>query len=194
MGLHNVAVLWPRLGQQYQPVPGTEFEEFAALATRLGEQGDQAASDLATQVAAAGRLEVSRYTDVVDLLLGLSGVLRATESTDDEEDPVIDPDGCAWIAGGLERFVEGHLPLGRTVTITSTAPVMRTAIETSRLAQQQLSWLQARVDTVRREADADHWAFGLTEIGILARFYRRCADEGYAVFAVPTGTAAPIQS
>ena len=48
------------------------------------------------------------YTELVDLLLGLEGVLYATDAAAEDEDPVIDPDGCAWIAGGLERFVAGH--------------------------------------------------------------------------------------
>jgi len=56
------------------------------------------------------------YSELVDLLLGLDGVLYATDAAAEDEDPVIDPDGCAWIAGGLERFVSGHAQLGDEIT------------------------------------------------------------------------------
>ena len=56
-------------------------------------------------------MRATAYTELVDLLLGLDGVLYATDAAAEDEDPVIDPDGCAWIAGGPERFVEsGHRP------------------------------------------------------------------------------------
>jgi hypothetical protein len=117
-------------------------------------------------------------------MLGLTGVLYATEAAAEDEDPVIDPDGCAWIAGGLERFVEGHLPLGSEVTFKTVSTVLRTALEGSRLAEQQLTWLQARLDALRDErGEPPQWSFALAEFGVLARFYRRCADRSFAIFA-----------
>ena len=53
-----------------------------------------------------------------------------------------------------------------------------------RLAEQQLNWLQRRLDTLRNErGDEPQWNFSLAELGVLAKFYRRCADRGFAVYA-----------
>jgi hypothetical protein len=183
MGLDNVAVQWPRTGRFYDPVAPAEFVDFADLATRVPANAAPAAA-LAGHIAETGTARVAGYTELVDLMLGLKGVLYATEAAAEDEDPVIDPDGCAWIAGGLERFVEGHLPLGQEITFETVSAVLRTALEGSRLAQQQLTWLQARLDALRDEhGDAPQWNFSLAEFGVLAKFYRRCADRGYAIFA-----------
>lgn len=183
MGLDNVAVRWPRIGDFYDPVAPAEFVDFAELAERVPPDAAPAAV-LATHIAQSGTVRVSGYTELVDLLLGLTGVLQATEASAEDEDPVIDPDGCAWIAGGLERFVEGHLPLGTEVTFESVSTVLRRAVADARLAEQQLKWLQHRLDTLRDEyGNAPQWSFSLAELGVLAKFYRRCADRGYAVYA-----------
>src|SRR6266511_1186696 len=100
------------------------------------------------------------------------------------EDPVIGPDGCAWIAGGLERFVAGHRELGEEVTFDSVGTVLRSAISSARLPEQQLRWLESRLDALRDESgEPPQWSFTLTELDVLARFYRRCADRGFAVYA-----------
>jgi hypothetical protein len=97
---------------------------------------------------------------------------------------VIDPDGCAWIAGGLERFVEGHQRLGDLVTFDTVGEVMRSAVAGGRLPEQQLRWLDQRLSALRDDAgNAPHWSFALSELAILAGFYRRCAERGFAVFA-----------
>lgn len=183
MELDNVAVIWPRARRRYDPVAPSEFVDFGELATRI--QADAAsASVLAERISSTSAAQVGRYTELVDLLLGLNGVLYATEASSEDEDPVIDPDGCAWVAGGLERFVTGHLPLGRTVTFDSVSTVLRTALEGSRLARQQLAWLESRLNTLRDQyGTPPQWDFSLAEIGVLAKFYRRCADRGFAVFA-----------
>ena len=106
------------------------------------------------------------------------------EAANEDEDPVIDPDGCAWIAGGLEKFVIGHEKLGELVTFDSVGEVLRTAIADSRLAEQQLRWLESRMDSLRDESGgAPQWAFPLSELAVLAGFYRRCGERGFAVFA-----------
>src|SRR5919199_950200 len=145
MGLDNVAVQWPRAGRFYDPVAPAEFVDFAALADHVAE---------------TGTVRVTGYTELVDLLLGLTGVLYATDAAAEDEDPVIDPDGCAWIAGGLERFVAGHAPYGDLVTFDTVASVMRAAVAGGRLAEQQLRWLDQRLAALRD--DAGHpppWTF-----------------------------------
>ena len=77
-------------------------------------------------------------------------MLFATDAAAEDEDPVISPDGCAWIAGGLERFVAGHQDYGDEVTFDSVSTVLRRALEGSRLADQQLRWLESRLDGAAR--------------------------------------------
>jgi hypothetical protein len=183
MGLDNVAVQWPRTGRFYDPVAPAEFVDFAELADRAPAYAAPAAV-LADHIAKTGTVRATGYTELVDLLLGLNGVLYATDAAAEDEDPVIDPDGCAWIAGGLERFVAGHQPLGGEVTFDSVAAVLRHALEGSRLADQQLNWLQHRLDALRDESGgAPQWDFSLAELDVLSRFYRRCADRGFAVYS-----------
>ncbi|GAB3148552.1 hypothetical protein GCM10027290_33440 [Micromonospora sonneratiae] len=182
MGLDNVAVHWPRTGRFYDPVAPAEFVDFGELAELPDVPAPTAA--LAGYVAKTGTVRATAYTELVDLLLGLTGVLYATEAAAEDEDPVIDPDGCAWIAGGLERFVAGHQPYGELVTFDTVSAVLRSALADGRLAEQQLRWLESRLDTLRDESgDAPHWSFSRSELGVLAGFYRRCADRGFAVYA-----------
>jgi len=97
---------------------------------------------------------------------------------------VIDPDGCAWIAGGLERFVSGHAELGDEVTFDSVAEVLRRALTGARLADQQLRWLDGRLDGLRdAEGHPPQWTFTLLELSVLAAFYRRCTERSFAVYA-----------
>jgi hypothetical protein len=182
MGLDNVAVQWPRGGRFYDPVAPAEFVDFGQLADAPDVPSPTAA--LAGHIAKTGTVRVTAYTELVDLLLGLSGVLYATDAAAEEEDPVIDPDGCAWIAGGLERFVEGHQAYGETVTFDSVGAVLRAALADARLAEQQLRWLDSRLDALRDESGgAPQWSFARSELAVLSRFYRRCADRGFAVYA-----------
>jgi len=183
VGLDNVAVQWPRTGKFYEPVSSSEFSDFADFAISAPAHAGPAAA-LASHIAKHGQVHASAYTHLVDLLLGLDGVLYATDAAAEDEDPVIDPDGCAWIAGGLERFVEGHQPYGDLVTFDSVANVMRAAVAGGRLAEQQLRWLDHRLAALRDDAgNAPHWTFARSELAVLAGFYRRCADRGFAVFA-----------
>jgi hypothetical protein len=182
MGLDNVAVQWPSTGRFYDPVAPAEFVDFAELADEPQTAAPTAA--LAGHIARTGTVRATAYTEVVDLLLGLSGVLYATEAAEEDEDPVIDPDGCAWIAGGLEKFVAGHESHGQIVTFETIGEVMRSALTEARLAEQQLKWLDQRLDSLRDDSGgAPQWSFPLSEFAVLARFYRRCADRGYAVYA-----------
>lgn len=182
MGLDNVAVQWPSTGRFYDPVAPAEFVDFGELAEEPSTAAPTAA--LAGHIARTGTVRATAYTEVVDLFLGLKGVLYATEAAEEDEDPVIDPDGCAWIAGGLEKFVAGHEPLGATVTFDTVAAVLRSALADSRLAEQQLRWLEERLAGLLDESGgAPQWSFPLSEFGVLARFYRRCADRGFAVYA-----------
>src|SRR5215207_1946028 len=133
MGLDNVAVHWPRTGRFYDPVAPAEFVDFGEIVDIPGISAPTAA--LAEHIAKTGTVRATAYTELVDLLLGLDGVLYATEASAEDEDPVIDPDGCAWIAGGLERFVEWHQKFGDLVTFDTVTEVLRTAISTGRLAE-----------------------------------------------------------
>jgi hypothetical protein len=183
MGLDNVAVQWPRTGRFYDPVAPAEFVDFGDLTDRSPTMPGPAAA-LADHIAKTGTVRATGYTELVDLLLGLTGVLYATDANSEDEDPVIDPDGCAWVAGGLERFVAGHREYGEEVTFESVAAVMRKALEGSRLADQQLRWLETRLDALRDDGgEPPQWVFTLTELKVLAGFYRRCADRGFAVYA-----------
>jgi hypothetical protein len=182
MGLDNVAVQWPRTGRFYDPVAPAEFVDFAEIADLPDVSAPTAA--LAGHIAKTGTVRATAYTELVDLLLGLDGVLYATEAAAEDEDPVIDPDGCAWIAGGLERFVEGHAEYGAAVTFDTVGAVLREALAGGRLADQQLRWLEGRLDALRDESGgAPQWSFSRAELSVLARFYRRCAVRGFAVYA-----------
>ncbi len=182
MGLDNVAVQWPATGRFYDPVAPAEFVDFAELADQPATEAPTAA--LAGHIARTGTVRATAYTEVVDLLLGLKGVLYATEAAEEDEDPVIDPDGCAWIAGGLEKFVDGHTEFGPTVTFDTVAELLRGALAEARLADQQLRWLEQRLDGLRDDGGGPpQWSFPLSEFAVLARFYRRCADRGFAVYA-----------
>src|SRR5512139_1752558 len=131
MGLDNVAVHWPRTGRFYDPVAPAEFVDFGEIVDMPRISAPTAA--LADHIAKTGTVRATAYTELVDLLLGLNGVLYATEAAAEDEDPVIDPDGCAWIAGGLERFVEGHTAHGDCVTFDSVSAVLRAALADGRL-------------------------------------------------------------
>lgn len=182
MGLDNVAVHWPRTGRYYEPVAPAEFVDFGEVA-ELAETPAPAAA-LANLIAETGTVRASGYTSLVDLLLGLDHVLYATESAAEDEDPVIDPDGCAWIAGGLERFVANHQEHGEVVTFESVSAVLRTALADGRLAEQQLRWLDSRLEALRDPTGTNPpWHYSRLELALLAQFYRRCADRGFAVYA-----------
>ncbi len=181
-GLDNVAVHWPRTNRFYDPVAPAEFVDFGAVADAPDIAAPTGA--LALHIAKTGTVRATAYTELVDLLLGLEGVLYATDAAAEDEDPVIDPDGCAWIAGGLERFVEGHQQHGDLVTFDSVAAVMRSAVAGGRLVEQQLRWLQSRLDALRdAEGNPPQWDYTRLELAILAAFYRRCTDRGFAVYA-----------
>ena len=183
MGLDNVAVQWPRTGRFYDPVAPAEFVDFEALANHSPTTAGPAAA-LADHIAKTGTVRATGYSELVDLLLGLDGVLYATDAAAEDEDPVIDPDGCAWIAGGLERFVDGHRPFGEEVTFETVSEVLREALTTGKLAEQQLRWLESRLESLSDDnGDAPQWSFTLTELDVLAKFYRRCADRGFAIYA-----------
>jgi hypothetical protein len=183
MGLDNVAVEWPRTGRFYEPVAPAEFVDFAALAEKAPPNARPAAA-LADHIAKSGSVHATGYSQLIDLLLGLNGVLYATEADAADEDPVIDPDGCAWIAGGLERFVAAHADVGDEVTFDTVAGTLRKAISSGRLADQQLRWLDTRLAALLDESgEPPQWSFTLSELAVLGRFYRRCADRGFAVYA-----------
>src|SRR6266536_3295524 len=181
-GLENVAVHWPRTNQYYDPVAPAESVDFGAIADAPEIAAPTGA--LALHIAKTGTVRATAYTELVDLLLGLDGVLYATDAAAEDEDPVIDPDGSAWIAGGLERFVAGHADFGDEVTFDTVAQVLRRAISSGRLPEQQLRWLDERLAALRDEGgEPPQWSFTLTELSVLAGFYRRCADRGFAVYA-----------
>jgi hypothetical protein len=182
MGLDNVAVMWPRTGRFYDPVAPAEFVDFAGLAD--GPEVAAPTAALAGHIANSGTVRATAYVELVDLLLGLEGVLYATDAAAEDEDPVIDPDGCAWIAGGLERFADSHAGHGDVVTFDTVGRVLRAALSGGRLAESQLRWLDGRLAALREgDGGAPHWSFPLSELRVLARFYRRCADRGFAVYA-----------
>lgn len=183
MGLDNVAVQWPRTGRFYDPVAPAEFVDFGALAEQRPDAPSPAIA-LADRVAQTGTVRVTAFTELIDLVLGLKGVLYATDAAVEDEDPVIDPDGCAWIAGGLERFVAAHAELGEEITFETAVDVLRKAIASGRLADQQLRWLDSRIEELRdSHGETPGWSFSRAELTVLARFYRRCAERSFAVYA-----------
>ncbi|MBQ1074104.1 hypothetical protein KBX06_13165 [Micromonospora sp. C31] len=182
MGLDNVAVHWPRTGRFYDPVAPAEFVDFGDIVDMPRISAPTAA--LAELIAKTGTVRATAYTELVDLLLGLEGVLYATDAAAEDEDPVIDPDGCSWVAGGIERFVTGHRTHGEAVTFDSVSQVLRSLLADGRLAEQQLRWLDSRLDALRDESgEPPQWNFTCAELAVLAAFYRRCADRGFAVYA-----------
>jgi len=183
MGLDNVAVQWPRTGRFYDPVAPAEFVDFGGLGERIpGAPGPAVA--LAERVAQTGTLRVTAFTEIIDLILGLKGVLYATDAAAEDEDPVIDPDGCAWIAGGVERFIDRHLEFGEEVTFETTTDVLRKVIAAGRLADQQMRWLDGRFEEMRDETGAlPSWSFSRTELLVVAQFFRRCSERGFAIYA-----------
>src|SRR5690349_2832457 len=90
MGLDNVAVQWPRTGRFYDPVAPAEFVDFADLAERLPIYAGPA-SALADHIAKTGTVRVTGYTELVDLLFGLNGVLFATDAAAEDEEQVDQP-------------------------------------------------------------------------------------------------------
>ena len=79
MGLDNVAVQWPRTGRFYEPVSADEFTDFAEFAAAAPPHAGPAAA-LAGHIAKTATMRATAYTDLVDLLLGLEGVLYATDA------------------------------------------------------------------------------------------------------------------
>ncbi len=134
MGLDNVAVQWPRTGRFYEPVAPAEFVDFATLAEKVPATAGPAAA-LADHIAETGTVRATGYTQLVDLLLGLNGVLYATEGEAEDEDPVIDPDGCAWIAGGL---CDLRWPPGRPAAALARGAAGRPARRAGRAAAVEL--------------------------------------------------------
>ncbi|MEU5551576.1 MULTISPECIES: hypothetical protein [unclassified Micromonospora] len=193
MGLDNVAVQWPRTGQFYDPVAPADFVDFGEIVDVPGISAPTAA--LAELIAKTGTVRATAYTEVVDLILGLDGVLYATDAAAEDEDPVIDPDGCAWIAGGIERFVITHRPHGEAVTFESVGTVLRSLLADGRLAEQQLRWLDSRLDALLDESGAPpQWTFTCAELSVVAAFYRRCAERGFAVYAESAAPRRAAQS
>src|SRR5207247_2213667 len=79
MGLDNVAVRWPRTGRFYDPVTPAEFVDFGDLLDQVPNLPGPAAA-LADHIAKTGTVRASGYTELVDLLLGLEGVLYDTQT------------------------------------------------------------------------------------------------------------------
>ncbi len=182
MGLDNVVVNWPRCGRFYEPVAPAEFVDFGEIVDMPKISAPTAA--LAELIAKTGTVRATAYTELVDLILGLDNVLYATENSEEDEDPVIDPDGCGWIADGVERFVARHRAVGEAVTFETVSAVLRTLLGDGRLAEQQLRWLDSRLNRLRDDSGAPpQWTFTCAELSVLAAFYRRCAERGFAVYA-----------
>ena len=47
-----------------------------------------------------------------------------------------------------------------------------------------MRWLDGRLEAMRDDEGAfPHWNFSRTELLVLANFFRRCADRGFAIYA-----------
>ena len=165
MGLDNVAVQWPRTGRFYDPVAPAEFVDFGGLVEHAADATGPAIA-LADRVAQTGTVRVTAFTELIDLVLGLKGVLYATDAAAEDEDPVIDPDGCAWIAGGTGALHRRRTPNSATRSPSRpTTDVLRKAIAAGRLADQQLRWLDGRMEEMRDErGDSPSWSFSRSEL------------------------------
>ena len=113
-----------------------------------------------------------RVAELVDLLLGLEGVLYATDAAAEDEDPVIDPDGCSWIASGIERFVAtAPRRTGEAVAFEGAdrrSPA-GSLLGDGRLAEQQLRWLESgSTRCATRSGDPPQWKLTCAELGVLA--------------------------
>ncbi len=184
MGLDNVAVQWPRTGRFYDPVAPAEFVDFADLADAPDDRRARP-PPWPSHIAKTGTVRATAYTELVDLLLGLDGVLYATDAAAEDEDPVIDPDGCAWIAGGLERFVAGHRDARRgghlrRRSARCCAPRSPAAGWPSSSCAGSTAARRAARRVGRRAAVELHPAASWR---CWPAFYRRCADRGFAVYA-----------
>ena len=94
------------------------------------------------------------------------------------------PTATDLVAAQPGQFVAGHAEFGPSVTFDTVADVLRKALADGRLAEQQLKWLEGRLDALRDEdGGAPQWSFPISELAVLASFYRRCADRGFAVYA-----------
>lgn len=181
MGLDNVAVQWPRVGMFYEPVDPAEFADFMAFAEQAPPHAGPAAA-LATLIARSATVHAGAYTELVDLLIGEEGSLYATESSGADEDPVIDPQECAAIAAELERFVAQHGTLGEMVSFESTTQVLKNSLAGQ--PEAKLRRLDTQLDALLDEhRNPPVWNFSLLELDVLTRFYRRCADRTFAVYA-----------
>ena len=70
------------------------------------------------------------------------------------------------------------------VLLVTTLFRLGIAIATTRLPEQQLRWLDQRIAALRNDdGELPQWSFTLTELSVLAHFYRRCADRGFAIYA-----------
>ncbi len=181
MGLDNVAVQWPRVGKFYEPVDPAEFADFMAFAEQAPPHAGPAAA-LATVIARSATVHAGAYTGLVDLLVGDEGALYATESPSDDEDPVINPQECARLAAELERFVSQHGTIGEIVTFESITQVLKNTLAGQ--AESEARRLDTQLDALLDEhRNPPVWNFSLLELDVLTRFYRRCADRGFAVYA-----------
>ena len=125
---------------------------------------------LAGHIAKTGTVRATAYTELVDLLLGLDGVLYATDAAAEDEDPVIDPDGCAWIAGGLERFVDGHARARRRRSpSTPSAPCCARRSPAAAWPSSSCAGWTSRLDALRDETgQPPQWSFTRSELSVLA--------------------------
>ena len=183
MGLDNVAVQWPRTGRFYEPVAPAEFADFAEFAEAAPPQAGPAAA-LASHIAQIGHGTGERLHRSGRPAARPGRCAYATEAAAEDEDPVIDPDGCAWIAGGLEtlrrrpRRVRRHASPS-TRSRRSCAGARRGAPGRAAAA---LAGDPAR-RAARRARQPAAVELPLLELDVLAHFYRRCADRGFAVYA-----------
>ena len=84
---------------------------------------------------------------------------------------MIDPDGCAWIAGGLERFVEGHGRYGELVTFDTVGAraARRAGRRPAGRAAAALARQPARRAARRRRATPPQWSFARSRAGRAGR-------------------------
>ena len=132
MGLDNVAVQWPRTGRFYEPSARRSSPTSPSSPRRRRPRPDRPRPWPPTSHGRR-RCGPAPTPNSSTCSRGLEGVLFATDAAAEDEDPVIDPDGCAWIVGGRSG--------SSSATAAGRTGVRRTRPHADRLAKRQLRWL-----------------------------------------------------
>ena len=184
MGLDNVAVQWPRTGRFYDPVAPAEFVDFGGL-----RRADPERARAGRRARRPGRPDRHGPGHRVHRTGRPAARPRRRALRHRRRGRGRGPgDRPGRLRLDRRRRWSGSSPAtpssARRSPSRPSTEVLRNAIAGGRLAEQQLRWLDDRLEQMRDEhGDLPSWSFSRTELIVLAQFYRRCADRGFAVYA-----------